>query len=163
KAFARVRAQGNGRHVEAPTHAAGVYEINEINEESPPVRPAPPDERNELNEESPSYLLVTDAAGLAMLRTALDSTALLGLDLETTGLNPRTDRVRLLSLACDTIDGGTFAYLVDCFAVDPAALWDVLAYKELVIHNGAFDLSFLAQMGFTPTGRVRDTMLAAQL
>jgi hypothetical protein len=65
------------------------------------------------------YMLVTDPAGLAMIQAALDNTTLVGLDTETTGLDPQGDRVRLLTLATDTIDGGTFTYLVDCFAVDP--------------------------------------------
>jgi DNA polymerase I-like protein with 3'-5' exonuclease and polymerase domains len=112
---------------------------------------------------APAHVLVTDRAGLEMAAAAVDNTGLVGLDLETTGLDRRTDRVRLLSLACDTIDGGTVAYLVDCFAVDPAPLWDLLADKELVLHNAAFDLAFLARLGFTPAGRVRDTMLLAQL
>jgi DNA polymerase-1 len=105
---------------------------------------------------------VTDAAGLAAVATALEETALVGMDLESTGLDSRRDRVRLLSLACDTIDGGTFTYLVDCFAVNPRPLWEALAGKVLVGHNLAFDLSFLARMGFEP-GAVRDTMLISQL
>jgi DNA polymerase-1 len=109
-------------------------------------------------------LLVRDAADLAMVQMALDdNTGPIGLDLETTGLDPRADRVRLLSLAVETIDGGSFAYLVDCFVVDPAALWEAMADKELILHNAAFDLGFLARLGFTPTGKVRDTMLLAQM
>ena len=109
------------------------------------------------------YLLVRDTAGLAMVEMALGDAQQVGLDLETTGLNPRTERTRLLSLALSTIDGGTFSYLIDVFAVDPSPLWEALADKELVIHNGAFDLAFLSRMGFTPSGPVHDTMLMAQL
>jgi DNA polymerase I-like protein with 3'-5' exonuclease and polymerase domains len=112
---------------------------------------------------APTYLLVKDRAGLDVVAAALNDTALVGLDVETTGLDPHADRVRLLSLALDTIDGGKFAYLVDCFAVDPAPLWKALADRELVLHNAAFDLAFLARRGFTPAGNVRDTMLLAQL
>jgi DNA polymerase-1 len=85
------------------------------------------------------------------------------LDIETTGLDPHADQVRLLSLACDTIDGGTFVYLIDCFAVDPSGLWEVLAEKDLVLHNAAFDLGFLARMNFCPKGRLNDTMLLSQV
>jgi DNA polymerase-1 len=106
---------------------------------------------------------VEEQSDLPMVLAALDQTALVGLDLETTGLDPRTDRIRLLSLACDTIDGGTFVYLVDCFAVDPSPLWEALAAQELVLHNAAFDLRFLARLGFTPAGAVQDTMLLARL
>jgi DNA polymerase-1 len=82
-------------------------------------------------------------------------------DLETTGLDPRTGHARLLCLSLDTIDGGTFAYLVDCSAVDPSPLWEGLAEKELAIHNAAFDLAFLSRLGFVP-GVVHDTLLMAR-
>jgi DNA polymerase-1 len=88
---------------------------------------------------------------------ALDESPLAGLDLETTGLNPRADRVRLLSLATDR---GTF--LVDCFACDPSPLFGPLAERELVAHNAAFDLGFLARLGLVP-GTVHCTLLLSQL
>jgi DNA polymerase-1 len=106
-------------------------------------------------------LLVSDPAALQTVAAALDNTPLVGLDLETTGLSPRTDRVRLLCLACDTIDGGTFTYLIDTAAVDPSPLWEPLAGKELAIHNAAFDLAFLSRLGFVP-GVVHDTLLMAR-
>jgi DNA polymerase I-like protein with 3'-5' exonuclease and polymerase domains len=111
---------------------------------------------------APAYLWVRDRAGLDTVATALDNPGLVGLDLETTGLDPRSDRVRLLSLVTETVDGGTFCYLIDCFALDPAPLWEDLAGRELVLHNAAFDLAFLARLGFTP-GVEHDTMLLAQL
>jgi DNA polymerase-1 len=111
----------------------------------------------------PAFLLVNDPPGLATIRAALDGTRLVGLDLETTGLDPRAASIRLLSLALDTTDGGRFTYIVDCFAVDPSALWEALAGKELVIHNAAFDLGFLVRLGFTPAGKVYDTMALSQL
>jgi DNA polymerase I-like protein with 3'-5' exonuclease and polymerase domains len=109
------------------------------------------------------YQLVTDTASLATVLTALAEPTLIGLDLETTGLDSRTDRVRLLSLAVPTVDGSTYAYLIDCFALDPAPLWERLAAKDLIIHNAHFDLAFLAKLGFAPAGKVYDTMLVAQL
>jgi DNA polymerase I-like protein with 3'-5' exonuclease and polymerase domains len=108
------------------------------------------------------FSLVTNAAGLEAVRLALADDALVGLDIETTGLDPRTDRVRLLSLAVPTTDSGVFVHLVDCFAVDPRPLFDALAGCRLVAHNAAFDLSFLMRLGFEP-GAVDDTMLLSQL
>jgi DNA polymerase-1 len=109
-----------------------------------------------------AYDLVTEQAGLVMVAAALDNSKTVGLDLETTGLDSRRDRVRLLSLSTDTIDGGRFTYVLDVFQVDPSRLWEVLAGKELAIHNAAFDLAFLAAMGFTASA-VHDTMLLSQL
>jgi len=112
---------------------------------------------------APSFLLIHDPSQLATVRQALSDCDRVGLDLETTGLDPQRDRVRLLSLALDTIDSSRFCYLIDCFAVDPRPLWDHLADKELILHNAAFDLAFLARLGFQPAGTVHDTMLLAQL
>jgi DNA polymerase-1 len=86
-----------------------------------------------------------------------------GLDTEGTGLDPRADRVRLLQLAPSSCEGTV--YLLDLFALDQSALailWEALAKAELVTHNGAFDLQFLAGLGFEP-GTVRDTMLLSLL
>jgi hypothetical protein len=85
---------------------------------------------------------------------------LVGVDLETTGLNPRIDRIRLISLA--TAEG---TWLIDCFEVDPHPLFEVLAHKKLVMHNGAFDLRFLFARGFElkEGAEVMDTMLMSQI
>jgi DNA polymerase-1 len=145
-AYAKLRAERNGH--EAGRVYGRSYERNERNEKSPPA---------------PRHVLVADPADLEMVARALDDTGLVALDLETTGLDPRKDRVRLLSLGLDTIDGGQLAYLVDCFHVDPAALFELLAEKELVCHNAAFELRFLAGLGFIPGAPVHDTMLLSQL
>jgi DNA polymerase-1 len=107
--------------------------------------------------------LIRDQAGLATVAAALDSAHLVGLDLETTGLDPQSDRVRLLTMSCENIDDGRFSYLVDCFSVEISPLFSALAEKDLVIHNAVFDLAFLARMGLIPTGKVYDTMLLSQI
>ena len=85
---------------------------------------------------------------------------MVGIDLETTGLNPRTDRVRLISLS--TAEG---SWLIDCFKVDPHPLFSVLSRKKLVMHNGMFDIGFMSAMGFEieEGAEVLDTMLISQL
>jgi DNA polymerase I len=115
----------------------------------------------DVSAESPPYRLICDPVELQAVATAIDNSTLIGLDVETTGLDPRSDRVRLLSLAVSTIDGGTFTYLIDCFAVDPRSLWEPLAESALTIHNAAFDLAFLSRLEFAP-GIVHDTMLMAR-
>jgi ribonuclease D len=74
---------------------------------------------------------------------ALEGTGLVALDLETSGLDERKDRVRLLSLSLETIQGERFSYLVDCFRVNPTPLFELLAEKELVVHNARFGLGLL--------------------
>ena len=88
----------------------------------------------------------------------------LGLDTETTGLDPHADRLRLVQLAAE---GRTV--LVDAGAVDVEALAPLLAPgpegPRLVGHNLCFDLQILAAAGLpVPDGaRLFDTMLAAQV
>ena len=45
------------------------------------------------------YSLITDAAGLERVAAVLIDTPRIGLDVETTGLDPRKDKARLLTLA----------------------------------------------------------------
>ncbi len=81
------------------------------------------------------------------------------LDIETTGLSPIEDRVRLLSLYAD---GETF--FIDCFAVDPSEVLEVLKDKFLYIHGAEFDLSFLYHAyGFAPTRTPIDTFHLSQV
>jgi DNA polymerase-1 len=98
-----------------------------------------------------------------MVAVAIDNSALIGLDLETTGLSSRTDRIRLLTLAVETIHGGAFAYVFDCFCLDPSPLWEVLAGKELAIHNASFDVAFLFRLGFVPKAPIHCTLLMARM
>jgi ribonuclease D len=79
------------------------------------------------------------------------------LDLETTGLDPRKDSIRLLSLATKVA-----TYIVDCQSVDPVELLPILTEATVVAHNALFDLWFLSTLGFEP-GRVADTMILSQL
>jgi hypothetical protein len=104
--------------------------------------------------------LVCTEANLQALAEVLQGAERVGLDLETTGLDPREDRVRILSL---TISQGT--WLVDCSRVDPRPLFPILANKELIAHNTVFELTFLSEMGFElgEGSRVGDTMLMSQL
>jgi DNA polymerase III epsilon subunit-like protein len=85
--------------------------------------------------------LVTAQDQLAGVVADLEGAEVIALDLETTGLDPRGDSIRLLSLA--TI-GST--YIVDCQSVDPAELFPSLAEKILVAHNALFDLGFLSRL-----------------
>jgi DNA polymerase-1 len=107
------------------------------------------------------WMLVNRSDDLRAVTAAIDNTTVVGLDLETTGLDPRCDRARLLSLASDNIDGGSFAYVCDLFALPATALpalWEALDGKNIVLHNAVFDLGFLDRLGFIPSGKVHDTL-----
>ena len=110
--------------------------------------------------ESTPLCLTTIQDHLESVVDKLQLAELVGVDLETTGLNPRADRIRLISLA--TAEG---TWLIDCFEVDPHPLLEVLAHKTLVMHNGAFDLRFLFAKGFElkDGAEVMDTMLMSQI
>jgi hypothetical protein len=62
-------------------------------------------------------VLVSDPAGLGPVAAGLSDAERerVFLDCETTGLDPRADRVRLLSLSLPNGDGGRVVYLIDCF------------------------------------------------
>lgn len=89
-----------------------------------------------------------------------------GLDIETTGLDPFNDTITLVTIAYD--DGCTLAYhLPETLAeVDHelSALYSRRADVTLVLHNSPFDLPFLdIQLGVGIPERVHDTQVAEQL
>jgi DNA polymerase-1 len=108
-----------------------------------------------------AFSAITSAAELGPVLEALDAAKIVGLDVETTGLNARTDKIRLLQLATDHGE----VYLLDVFALGPDALGPVferLRTRAVIGHHLAFDLSMLAQLGFVP-GFVSDTLLMSVL
>jgi hypothetical protein len=138
------------------------HEKTEINRFSPSVESQPDtsnevttedlsrEEPGEVTRKTPSepaaYTLITDGADLPAVVQAIQESPLVGLDTETTGLNPRTDRVRLLQLAVVTDSGAVTTFLIDCFVVDPRPLFPALSSVPVVCHNAAFDLGFLIDL-----------------
>jgi DNA polymerase-1 len=89
-------------------------------------------------------------AELAALQAAFDHSMRAGLD-------PHRSTVRL----CQLYGGGARVAVIDLHKVD----WDVLApvwERPIVMHNAAFDLSYLAQRGIEPVG-VDCTLQAVRL
>jgi DNA polymerase III epsilon subunit-like protein len=95
---------------------------------------------------------------VSMLVEEIEAAGAVALDLETTGLDPRRDEIRLLSLA--TPDG---MWLIDCSALDPGPILAALAGKKLIAHNSMFDLLFLRCLGYKHRGRVTDTMILSRM
>ncbi len=83
-----------------------------------------------------------------------DNRIIVATDIETTGLNPRTDRIRLIGYAGDE---------AGCHE-SPEPLKDALADPTVVkiFHNAPFDVTFLQQKGFPVTNYVC-TMLMSQV
>jgi DNA polymerase-1 len=79
------------------------------------------------------------------------------IDLETTGLNPRKDRIVGMSFAIEPNSG--------CYTTDIKGLMSVVYnYKgQLVFHNAVFDLSMLKAAGYALRQTAHDTMLLAHL
>jgi DNA polymerase-1 len=89
------------------------------------------------------------------------SARLIGLDLETTGLDPKVHKMRLAQIAV-----GQTVYVIDLWEMDPQCLQIILRQaKNIAGQNLAFDLGFLAEAGLEiPNGdRLWDTMLLAQI
>lgn len=120
------------------------------------------------------YVLVSDSAtdfDIKFLETADDVAEALrdltgrdavALDVETTGLDPRKDRLRLVQIARPGR-----VYVLDAFRSDARLLAPLFSEKKLVVagHNLKFDLAFLRAAGVDAPGYVRlmDTMLASKL
>lgn len=77
------------------------------------------------------------------------------IDLETTGLNPRDDHIRLVSYYSDQMSGTTST-------LDDIVPWLVDASIVKVVHNALFDVSFLRAAGIEMVNYV-DTMVMAQV
>jgi DNA polymerase-1 len=101
------------------------------------------------------YIRDTDPARDAVARLLEAGRPLLGLDIETGGLDPLTDRTRCLQVADDTA-----AYVFDFDGVDPAALWPLMnAGGMFVAHNATFEWRFLRRVLLHPATTLHDSML----
>src|SRR5215217_4616915 len=112
---------------------------------------------DELQAFSKAPLLTTEE-GLKAIVPKIQEAEVVALDLETTGLDPRRDRSRLLALATESE-----AWFVDNFSVDIRPLLEILKDKTLLIHNAMHDLLFLRQLGYRHYGRAVDTMTLSRM
>jgi DNA polymerase-1 len=109
-----------------------------------------------------SYEYVTDHSEFAAALATIGGAPVIGFDVETTGLDPHRDRLRLLSLSTT---GHT--YVVDTWRLEG---WQDLVRpifsdksKTVIAHNARFDLRFLLANGIETDAVVHDTMIASQL
>jgi DNA polymerase I len=109
------------------------------------------------------HTLITDVAGLEACLDDVVRHAVVGLDTETTGLDPFTSRLRLVQLATPER-----VWVVDCFAFEALAHPRLKAFLETerpikILHNAKFDARMLEVHGGTRLRGVFDTYLASQL
>ncbi len=112
---------------------------------------------------STPYRLLSEPAEIARVAESLRAELAIGLDTETTGLDPHTRRPRLLQVAT-----AHEAFIFDCFRLSPEALrpiFDLLAAPAPVKigHNVKFDAKFLMRHFGVRVGGIFDTYLASQL
>ncbi len=110
-----------------------------------------------------SYKLIETADDLLKAVEHLRAERLIGLDTETTGLDPHTSKIRLIQLATPKL-----VFIIDCFNFNLhqiGPLLDLIAANQPVkiAHNAKFDAKFLFRHCGVRLGGVFDTYLASVL
>lgn len=109
------------------------------------------------------YIYVDENEKLDKCLGFLSNAAILGIDTETTGLDPINNKIRLLQIASE----GNSVVVIDMFKLNEEAkeklkfIFNTNSVK--VFQNAKFDLEFLVYSGFLLKGPIFDTMLAAQI
>ncbi|KAK1442021.1 twinkle-like protein [Babesia gibsoni] len=123
------------------------------------------DDTDELT--SKGIIYVKDSELLNKLEPLFKHSKLCTMDIETTGLNHRTDRIRLLQISVPDQP----SVVIDFFRTGLEEIRQCQWLRSLlrssstvkVFHNGKFDINFLAFNGMEVKGPIFDTMLAAKL
>lgn len=93
----------------------------------------------------------------------LDGADVVAFDVETTGLQPNLDGLRLLQLATY----GKPPIVIDCWDLDDEDWLDLTEFfsesRTWVAHNAVFDLGWLQEQDIYPEGEVRCTMLGSRV
>lgn len=110
-----------------------------------------------------NYKLITAADDLPQIAAELRGEPAIGLDTETTGLDPHTSKLRLLQLATPQN-----SYIFDCFRFKPEQLTPLLEIISAeqpvkIAHNAKFDSKFLLRHLGVRMGGIFDTYLASVL
>ena len=108
------------------------------------------------------YQLVTNPEELSDAIVPYLQAEVLAVDIETTGLDPYTAKIRLIQIAALELP----VLVIDVFKAPEAieALRPLFSGDTVkTFQNGKFDLKFLTQAGVTIEGQIFDTMIAAQL
>lgn len=107
--------------------------------------------------------LIKSQKALKAMMPALQRATVVGLDTETTGLDPLRSRVRLLQIGtCEGI------FVVDLFEFEPDKLtalkeWLAAPKPVKILHNAKFDTKMILHHLGVPIGGIFDSMLASQV
>lgn len=117
----------------------------------------------QMNQEGINYILVNNSERLNECLSYLGNSDILGVDTETTGLEPQSSEIRLLQIASK--DNPTAVIKLDALSEKSLnTLKDIFNSKSIkVFQNAKFDLKFLLYNGFKFSGPIFDTMLASQI
>ena len=127
------------------------------------VRSGPPTEDVPQSQQA-NFTLVANEETFAEAVAAITAATDLALDIETTGLSPDTDRIRLITVTVIGEEGNESTFVFDVFSdIDIQALVGCFHGKTLYLHNASFDLGFLRRLGFIHDGATHDTLLMARL
>jgi DNA polymerase I-like protein with 3'-5' exonuclease and polymerase domains len=110
-----------------------------------------------------SYIYVEEDEKLLEAIKLMESCKILGVDTETTGLEPQNNSIRLLQVATE----GNPVVIIDINKLSKESLEKLKTIFDSgsvkVFQNAKFDLKFLIYNGFKISGPIFDTMLAAQV
>ena len=107
-----------------------------------------------------TYKYITDNEDLKKAIASIATAKVLGIDTETTGLDPHLHKLRLIQIA--TPDNLTL--VIDCFKCDALLIQPILLNDAIkVFHNAKFDLQFILKLGLDINQKLFDTQLAYQL
>ena len=110
-----------------------------------------------LNDPSTSDLMFAKITP-EMFKTAIKEVYILAVDIKTTGLDPMEDEIKAITVA--TRDGEI--YILTTEVITSSLIAEVFSGKQLVVHSGSKDISFLMAHG-AEIHRVFDTCLADQV
>ncbi|WP_330205495.1 bifunctional 3'-5' exonuclease/DNA polymerase [Cyanobacterium sp. Dongsha4] len=107
-----------------------------------------------------SYKYITNDEELKRAIAPLGKEKVIGVDTETTGLNPHSDKLRLIQIASQNKP----TLIIDCFKCNLELLQPLLTNDSIkIFHNAKFDIQFLMSEGLEVSQTIFDTQLAHQL
>lgn len=107
-----------------------------------------------------SYQLISNDEELTKAITLLKDAKVLGIDTETTGLDPHLLKVRLVQIASENNP----TLIIDCFKCNIKLIQPLLINDSIkIFHNAKYDIQVFLSQGMSVNQSIFDTMLAQQL